>query len=111
MIIDIKNINGLWERYSINKNGKEHDLYRSWDSNGNLCDEANYKDGKEHGFYCSWRSNGSLSHEINNENGKEHGLYRFWYLSGNLWNEINYKNGKNVAFPVIGIQMEIYALK
>ena len=47
MIIDIKNINGFRKRYSINKNGERHGIYRSWDSNGNLCDEANYKNGIE----------------------------------------------------------------
>ena len=72
MIIDTKSIKGSRERYSINKNGKEHGLYRFWYSNGNL------------------------SHEINYKNGKEHGLYRFWYLSGNLSFETKYKNGIEV---------------
>ena len=47
MMIDIKNINGLRERFSINKNGKEHGFYRSWDSYGKLWDEINYENGIE----------------------------------------------------------------
>ena len=45
-MIGTKNIMGSRERYSINKNGKEHGLYRFWYSNGNLFDEINYKDGE-----------------------------------------------------------------
>ena len=47
MMIDIKNINGFREIFSINKNGKYHGIYRSWYSNGNLCFERNYKNGVE----------------------------------------------------------------
>ena len=47
MIIDTKKINSFREKYSINKNGKYHGLYRSWYSNGNLCFEINYKNGVE----------------------------------------------------------------
>ena len=60
MIIDTKNINGFRERYSINKNGKEHGFFRYWHSNGNLYLEINCKDGKQHGLYRSWYSNGNL---------------------------------------------------
>ena len=47
MMIDTKNINGFRERFSINKNGKYHGLYRSWRSNGNLYFEENFKNGVE----------------------------------------------------------------
>ena len=48
MIIDFKYLKNRRLRYSVNKNGKEHGLYRSWHSNGNLYYELNYKNGKRH---------------------------------------------------------------
>ena len=69
MMIDIKDINGFRERYSINKNGKKYGLYRFWHLNGNLWSEANYKNGKYHGPYRYWDSNGNLCFERSYKNG------------------------------------------
>ena len=47
MIIDYKDRLNNHYRFSIDENGKEQGLYRSWYPNGKLSFERNYKDGNE----------------------------------------------------------------
>jgi antitoxin component YwqK of YwqJK toxin-antitoxin module len=53
--------NGKATSVTERKDGKDHGLYRSWDTNGNLEIEWNYKNGKLDGISKSWYGDGKLS--------------------------------------------------
>ena len=69
-------------------------LLKSYDENGNLWIERNYRDGKTNGISKQYYKNGNLWTETSFKNNRWEGLRKIYYENGNLKSELNYKNGK-----------------
>ncbi len=103
-------------RYSL-KDGKKEGVYRSWWSNGKVCEESTYKynklnglrkqwtrdglpsdecmfiDDVRNGYWNIWHRNGTRWIQGNQRNDKPHGPFKFWYEDGQPFKEGTYKDG------------------
>jgi len=81
------------EIYSL-KNGKLHGLWREWNAEGQIINQAKYRNGRLHGTFIQFRSDGSREFEVSFVDGVENGLFKRWFKNGKLWVEENYFSGK-----------------
>ena len=81
------------ENYSLKK-GKINGVWQSWDEEGNLVGQAEYRNGKIHGKFLQLRKTGAHEFEVNYVNGVENGAFRRWFDDGKLWVIENYLGGK-----------------
>ena len=81
------------EIYSL-KNGKLHGLWREWNTEGQIINQAKYRNGELHGVFIQFRSDGSREFEVTFVDGVENGPFKRWFKNGKLWVEENYFAGK-----------------
>lgn len=73
------------------KNNQMHGLFRTWHSNGVLCEESYYLEGKEHGVAKQFNAHGELigTYQMNYGTGVD-----LWYQEkGILAEERHYQDG------------------
>ena len=81
------------EIYSL-KNGKLHGLWREWNAEGQMINQAKYRNGRLHGAFLQFRSDGSREFEVTFVDGVENGPFKRWFKNGKLWVKENYFAGK-----------------
>ena len=81
------------EIYSL-KNGKLQGLWREWNAEGQMINQAKYRNGRLHGAFLQFRSDGSREFEVTFVDGVENGPFKRWFKNGKLWVKENYFAGK-----------------
>ena len=71
-------------------------LETSYNANGQIKEEGNYKNGIKDGLQKRWYENGQLKDEGNYKDGKEDGLWKYWDENGQTKWEQNWKDGKRI---------------
>jgi hypothetical protein len=79
-----------FEEYYVNKSGKKEDIYKYYDSNGQIRNQCTYDEGRKIDEKI-WHENGQLYIECNFDDEKKlQGKYQSWDEKGNILKDKTY---------------------
>ena len=96
-------------KYSLEKYDKNifdldkyvmHGLYKTYNADGEVIEEINFKSGKRHGKYQAFEDGSMLKESGNYKNDQKDGEWIGYFDKGNVKHKINYKNGKQNGLEI-----------
>ena len=92
--IELKDENGnLIEKYYLDRDSLKFGTYISYDLEGQIFEQSNYRSGKLDGVRTIFFSNGKMEIEETYVDGVFHGPYKSYYDNGQLNLDANYVEG------------------
>lgn len=91
----VKDDNGkVIESYSIDENNKKHGIFKAFDENHRITEEAEYNHDTLNGYRRIFRQNGTIEIEEHYRDGVVHGAYTVFYPNGGIEISADYQDGK-----------------